>query len=70
MWPGFGSRLAHVLEGFFSGSPCLTGVFFLFCFLFIGNSELLVFTVDHRSSIREWQTISGLVVGYISLQTT
>ena len=34
-------------------------------FLFMRNSDLLALTVDHRLSIREGQSISGLVVGFI-----
>jgi hypothetical protein len=56
----------HFLEGFFSGYPCLTRLlFFVSFFLFIRNSDLLECTVDHRPSIQEGQSISGLVVGYI-----
>jgi hypothetical protein len=56
----------HFLEGFFSSSPCLTRLlFFVSFFLFIRNSDLLECTVDHRPSIHEGQSISGLVVGYI-----
>ena len=66
MWAEFVSRLMHCLESFFSGFPRLTTLLFVVSFfLFIRSSDLLAFTVDHRLSIREGQSISGLVEGFI-----
>ena len=66
MWAEFVSRLMRFLESFFSSSPRLTTLLFVVSFfLFMRNSDLLAFTVDHRLSIREGQSISGLVEGFI-----
>jgi hypothetical protein len=66
LWPEFVSRLMQFLESFCSGPPRLTTLLFVVSvFLFIRDSDLLAFTVDHRLSIREGQSISGLALGYI-----